>query len=95
MAALFGEICGREVHRRAAHMQIETERSEGGAHPLLTFPHGFVRQAHYVENLCSGPGQLDLNVHVPRLDPIECERRDPDSHQPINLFHNKALGFVR
>jgi hypothetical protein len=84
-----------EFHRRSAYMQIESERGEGGAHAFLAFTDRFIGQFHSVENLCSGSGQLDLNVHVPRLGPIECERRDSDSHPPTNLIHNNGLVFVR
>ncbi len=79
MAALLGQVGGRQVDGDAARRQSQPRRDQRRAHPLARLRYGFVGQPHDVERHQAGR-DLDLYVDGPDLDALECHRGDALNH---------------
>ena len=79
VAALFGQIGGREIDGDAARRQSEAGRDHGRAHPLARFRYRLVGQADDGERRQSGR-HLHLDIDGPDLDALERHRGDALDH---------------
>ena len=76
MAAFLGQVGGREIDRDAARRQRQPGGDHGGAHALLGFRDGFVRQTDDIEGRQAG---RDLHLHVDGAGIDALERHGGDS----------------
>ena len=83
MAAFLGQVGGGEVHRDVLAGQGEAQAREGAAHPFAAFRHCLVAQADHGE-IVGAVGDLDLDLHPPRLDPLERQGDNPRGHSALH-----------
>ena len=79
MAALLEQIGGRQINRDALGRQGQAEGAEGGAHPLAGLGDRLIGQADHREGRQAG-GDMDLNIHIARLDAVKGDRVDMGDH---------------
>ena len=82
MAALLGQIGGRQIDGDAAGGQREAGSDQRGAHPLLGFRYRLVGQADDVEGGQTGR-HLHLHVDGTGLDALEGDRCDTLDHEGL------------
>ena len=82
VAALLGQIGGRQVDRDALGRQGQAYGGQGGAHPLAALGDRLVGQADDGEGRQSGR-HLHLDVDVEDLNAVEGHRVDARDHGPI------------
>lgn len=81
VAALLGQVGGRQVADDAPSRHGQAQAGEGGADPLAALGHGLVAESHQHELLFAA-GELHLHVHRTRLDPLERDGDDARGHAP-------------
>ena len=79
MAALLGQVGGREIDRDVLGGKRQPGGDQRAAHALAAFSHRLVGQAHDVEAGQAGR-DLHLNIDRHRLDTLECDRGDLCGH---------------
>jgi hypothetical protein len=83
VTAFLRQIGGREIDGDAARRQREARGDQRGAHALLRFGHGLVRQADDVEGRQAGR-DLHLDVDRAGLDALERHRGNVLDHAPLS-----------
>ncbi len=71
VAAFLRQIGRREVHGDALVWQRKPDGGQRGTHALLAFAHRFVAKANDVEQPAAALADMDLHVHLARLDALE------------------------
>ncbi len=97
MAALLGQIGGREIDGDALGGKRQTRGDERRAHAVACFGDGLVGEPHEIEG---GQSRRDLHLHVhgPRLDAFEGHGGDvldhatpPQSDLAARLYRRKNI----
>jgi hypothetical protein len=94
VAALLGQVGRRQIADDPATGHGQAQSGEGGPHALPALGYGLVAQSDQHEFLLAA-GELHLDVHRPRLDPLERDRDDACSHassppDPVELSTTPA-----
>ena len=80
MAALLGQVGGRQIGDDLLGGQSQADAGEGAAHALAALSHGLVREADDGEGALRTAQELDLHIHAPRVHAVEGNRDNPSDH---------------